>query len=60
MQLLTRENISLRERTMWRMLYETAARPAGKGPPKGVVNVIFTVTCDSPDRIVGTGPVSVI
>jgi integrase len=27
-QLLTREDISLRERTLWRMLYETAARPA--------------------------------
>jgi site-specific recombinase XerD len=27
-QLLTREDISLRERTLWRMLYETAARSA--------------------------------
>ncbi len=27
-QLLTRENIALRERTLWRMLYETAARSA--------------------------------
>jgi integrase/recombinase XerC/integrase/recombinase XerD len=27
-QLLTREGISLRERTLWRMLYETAARSA--------------------------------
>ena len=27
-QLLTREDIGLRERTMWRMLYETAARSA--------------------------------
>ena len=27
-QLLTREDISLRERTFWRMLYETAARSA--------------------------------
>src|SRR6266702_1613903 len=27
-QLLTRKNISLRERTLWRMLYETAARSA--------------------------------
>ncbi len=27
-QLLTRENIGLRERTLWRMLYETAARSA--------------------------------
>jgi integrase len=27
-QLLTREDISLRERTMWRMLYESAARSA--------------------------------
>ena len=26
--LLTREDISLRERTLWRMLYETAARSA--------------------------------
>jgi hypothetical protein len=25
-QLLTRQDISLRERTLWRMLYETAAR----------------------------------
>jgi integrase len=28
-QLLTHGNISLRERTLWRMLYETAARSAG-------------------------------
>ena len=27
-QLFTRENVSLRERTLWRMLYETAARSA--------------------------------
>jgi integrase len=27
-QLLTRQNIALRERTLWRMLYETAARSA--------------------------------
>jgi integrase len=27
-QLLTRQNIGLRERTLWRMLYETAARSA--------------------------------
>ncbi len=27
-QLLTREDVSLRERTLWRMLYETAARSA--------------------------------
>ena len=27
-QLLTRKDISLRERTLWRMLYETAARSA--------------------------------
>jgi len=27
-QLLTREDISLRDRTLWRMLYETAARSA--------------------------------
>ena len=31
-QLLAREDISLRERTMWRMLYETAARSAGCSP----------------------------
>jgi integrase len=27
-QLLTREDIAIRERTLWRMLYETAARSA--------------------------------
>ena len=47
-QLLTREDISLCERTLWRMLYELLAQPSRRHHAAGAVRVLAQSLTDIP------------
>jgi hypothetical protein len=49
-QLLTREDISLRERTLWRMLYELLAQPSRRHHAAGAVRVLAQSLTGTPDQ----------
>jgi len=49
-QLLTREDIGLRERTLWRMLYELLAQPSRRHHAAGAVRVLAQSLIGTPDQ----------